>query len=240
MRTTRLAAAAVAVAGCAAAHSAHASLIIDVRATALNGMPVSDPKFVVSGPGDTLTLAIFAVLTGTNGVNDEMVQGVHGALLSRDNYLGNLSANVVAPFNGNGHQNGQVQDLDGDTDLDVGSGPNGGVSTHFFLARSNAQENGTILDANSEEIQIGTANFVGGQGGTVALINFARRASASGGNIGTAAIWFEDGAIKAPTNGVYGVGTPVVTGPLPEPAGLAAAGLTALGLLARRRDKNAQ
>src|SRR5688572_8241221 len=236
------AAAAVGLAGFGAAQHVDASLIIDVRATGVNGAPLgagSTAKDVTAGRGDTVTFAIFAVLTGTNGANDETVASAHGALISTPgNLLGNLSANVVAPFNGNGSQNGLVQDLDSDTDLDVGSGPNGGVNTHFFLARSNTQENGTITSAQSEEIQIGTANFVVGEQGLETFVNFFRRASASGGNINTAATWFEDGAIRAPSNGVYGTGAPVRV-IVPEPTGLALAGLTGLGLLARRRNKNA-
>src|SRR5687767_11564267 len=52
-------AAAVGLAGIGAAQQADASLIIDVRATAVNGQPLSagsTPKDVIAAPGDTVTL----------------------------------------------------------------------------------------------------------------------------------------------------------------------------------------
>ena len=239
---TAATAAAVAIAtGAVTSSSADGSLVIDLRATELNGAPLSGPNSpkVVSAVsvGDVVTFKLFAVMSGTNGVNDEQVQGVYGSILSAGPLLGPLSAQLTPPFNGLNSQNGLVQDLDGDTDLDVGSGPNGGVATHFFFARANVAQGGTAVDANSEEIEIGTATFTvtGTTGHT--FVNFARRANASGGNITTAATWFEDGVPTSPIASTFGSGAPVLIG-VPEPTGLATTALAALGLMARRRQQS--
>src|SRR6185436_7324378 len=88
-----------------------------------------------SGNG-TVVIAAFARVSGTNGINDEQIQMAHGSLSSVGALLGNLSGSVVAPFNGSLFQNGSVQDIDGDTDLDIGS--TGTTSVGKFVARADS------------------------------------------------------------------------------------------------------
>src|SRR5688500_16572928 len=92
-RLAAAAAASVALAG-GVTRSADASLIIDVRAVAYNGSalpPGSSGKTVFAGPGDVVTLKLFAQITGTNGINDETVNSVHGIIVSGGDGLGNLT-----------------------------------------------------------------------------------------------------------------------------------------------------
>jgi hypothetical protein len=84
-----------------------------------------------------VTLDLFAIVSGTNGVNDEGFQLAQGAIISSGGLLGNLSGGPVSPFNSSGFQNGSQQDLDADGDLDIGVAPNGGTpTTGYFVARS--------------------------------------------------------------------------------------------------------
>lgn len=246
------AAVAVGLAGFGAAQQADASLIVDVRATAVNGQPLtagSTAKDVSVAPGDVVTLQLFAQITGTNGLNDETVQAAHGQIVSGAGaglrLLGNLSGGVVSPFNGSGYQNGSNVDLDADTDLDIGAplGSAAATALGYFLARANTPTLGTTdLSPQSEEIQIGQVSFTVGSAADPAetLVNFIKRSTATGGNQTTAATWAEDGVTKNGGTGVFGSGTPVriAVAVIPEPTGLALAGLATLGLLGRRR-KNA-
>jgi hypothetical protein len=216
--------------------------MMDLRAVQLNGQPLTafnTAKEVTVAVGDTITLDLFAIVSGTNGLNDEQVALAHGSVLSVGALLGNLSGGPVAPFTGLGSQSGSVQDIDGDGDLDIGVAPNGGTPViGYFVARTNAPVSGTPISANASEVRVGSFNFTMTGGNPEAFINFVRRANASGGNITTAGVWFEDEVPKNPTVSPLTVGTPVHA-VVPEPASVAttAAGLASLGLLARRRNK---
>ena len=242
------AAAAIGLAGVGATR-ADAGLIVDVRALLLNGQLLTGddgPKHVqsISGPGDVVTLGVFARVSGTNGVNDEFITSAMGNMVSSGSLLGNLSGGVVVPFNQSGFQNGSNVDLDGDTDLDVGApiGSAGTAALGYINARGGASPNQTPVaptaDPNTGEIQIGQFTFtVGASSGTGTFVNWVRRSTATGGNSTTGAVWFEDGpgGVHSPPNSVYASGTPVLIGPVPEPSTAALAGVAALGLLSRRK-----
>jgi hypothetical protein len=239
-----VAAAAAATAGLVAVFGgtriAHAGVIMDLRAVGLNGGPLPPSwgaKEIDPDAGDVVTLDLFAVVSGTNGLNDESFQSAHGAVISSGSLLGNLAGGPLAPFNASGSQNGSVQDLDGDTDLDIGVAPNGGTpTTGYFVARSSIMEATTPVGPGTGEIRVARFTWtMTGNSGDV-FFNFVRRANASGGNIITAAVWSEDGGIpKNPTLSPYGSGTPVHV-IIPEPASVAtaAAAVSSLRLLARR------
>jgi hypothetical protein len=107
------------------------------------------------------------------------------------------------------------------------AGPDGGA-----LSGNNA--NDQILNAQSQQLQIGTIRFVVTGAGAASDINFVKRI---GGDPGL--LWFEDG-VQTGFLGQTGfsIGAPVNV-VVPEPASLGLLGVAGLGLLARRRDKKA-
>jgi len=259
-----VAAAAIGLGAFGAAQQANASLIIDLRATQLNGgaLPAgSTAKSVTVAPGDTVTMQIWAKISGADAVNNEKIQSAAGDITSSNGgLLGNLSA---APFPGQmvdtdgdgepdtlvrnfadlGSQAGKVQNLDADTDLDVGTPMTAQNVTDFFNARAAAQQAATVVNGNpagTREIQIGSATFqvaAGGSGST--LLQFVNRVENNGAPATEGAVWIEDGVVKNPTVGTYTNGAPVsLTTGVPEPTSLALAGIAGLGMLNRRR-KNA-
>jgi len=245
----KLAAAAIGAVGLASfgVSQVDASLIVDVRATGgTGGTNFANPKNVIFGaPGDTVVLSVFARINGTNGVHDESLSAAHGSIATGPGFtngtvpngsglLGNLAGGRVAPFTGSSSQNGSVQDVDGDTDIDVGS--SGSSVTGKFVARSDSP---TVLpalgaDPNTGEIQIGQFTFTYTGGGADTFANFIPRTGNAGANLFSAATWFEDGVSSAPTIAPYGAGTAVHLS-VPEPTSAALLGLGALGLLARRK-----
>ena len=243
------AAAAVCVVG-ACVEQASAGLMIDLRATALNGFPLfpeeakgTDRVFV----GDVLTLRVWARVTGTNGINDEAFQGIQGVFQSGDRntnsleHLGNLiNCTTLAPFNGSGSQNGSSVDIDSDGDLDVGIGPNTpsgslNTTTLFFPRSVVPTSDDTIIDANSEEFLIGTVQWQMTDSQDTTLLNFLPRKNPDGTNGVAFGTWQEDGQLRNPTNSPVTSGAPVHISWVPEPAGLALALLAAASVIHRRR-----
>jgi len=241
--TGKLLAAAVGAAGLAGfgASKADASLIIDVRATGgSTGVLISpDGKSVTAtGPGDTVTLSVFARVSGTNGINDEQLQSGQGSITSPGALKGNLSGGVVAPYN-SGSANGSVQDLDTDGDLDIGS--NGTTATGKISFRAAApQPLSPTTDPNTSETLVYQATFSLTGGDTSASLNWIFKNN-NGAPINSAALWFEDGntlTSKNPTNSPASSGSPVVVSagsPVPEPGSLGLLSLAGIGLLGRRR-----
>jgi len=240
-KTGKLLAAAVGAAALAGvgASQADAALLIDVRATGAttSSAGVVDPKnVVINAPGDTVTLGIFASVTGTDGINNETLQSVYGLLNSVGAVKGNMSgtpSTLVAPFNGSGFQNGSVVDWDSDGDLDIGLGPTSSSSTGKFFARAASPE---PMPSVGGSVQIGQIVFTATDTTSgVADVNFTIRNN-NGNNVSQAALWFEDGNVvgKNPQTGPTGVGAPVNIA-VPEPASLGLMALASVGLLGRRR-----
>jgi len=241
-------AAAVGLASFGLSKAADASLVIDIRATGLNGSALpagSTAKDVVAAPGDVVTLQFIARVTGADTVNtNDGFQAVHGAIKSSaGGLLGNLGGSfVAAPFNGSGAQNGSAIDADADGDLDIGTTPIGGTAATFWIPRSPAIDTGGTPVAGSDpaakEWVAGGATFTvaaGGQGET--FIDFLNRKNPNNTANVAYGTWNEDGVGKNAVSGVIS-DSPVriSAGAVPEPTGLALAGLASLGLLARRRN----
>ena len=229
---------------------AQAGLLIDLRITNINGVPVPAgtkhgvPTF--GGAGDTFTIDVFAVVSGANAVNDEALRSVTGSFRSTSaGLLGDLSAALVAPFNGLGSQKGSQVDVDGDGDLDIGPAPTGGPGSAFFLARYDgptAYTDGAVVatDPAAEEFRIAQLFFTVTQFEfhPPAFITFARRQNPDGSNNLAYAGWNEDGTGTASVrNGESPYAVSGVTIGIPEPGAAALTALASLGLLARRRRR---
>src|SRR4051794_30369126 len=117
-RRLAAAAAAVALAGLGVSES-QATLTLDLRAT--DGSKAAS----VSAAG-TVTLDVFAQISGVTDATKSGIQNVYSSFLSSNGgLLGNLSGlTLTSPFNANGSSTGAAVDLDTDTDADVGSNTN--------------------------------------------------------------------------------------------------------------------
>ena len=247
------AAAAVGLAGFSASQ-AEATMIIDIRATAIDGVPTADAKNVTVLAGDVVTLQVFARVQGTNALNDEAFKLMIGSFRSSTGgLLGDLGDNrVEPPFNGyasNGttpiHQNGSQMDVDSDGDLDIGPLANAPSTFNNRAFSANAEvniTNGTVVpgaDPAAEDFLIGSMTFTAGAGttdGQSTFIDFVRRVNPTGTNAIGNSGWTEDGVGRNGCSPFQVSGVNVIGTAVPEPTGLALAGLASLGLLARRRS----
>jgi PEP-CTERM motif len=178
------AAASVGLAGFASQH-ANAGLVIDVRAIGVSaGGTLNSGKDVTAAPGVTVTMGVYARISGTNATqnigdldgngdandtqNDDSLNIVTGSYTSTGLLAGNLSANAagqgvnyntrVAPFNGPGSINGIGTDFDSDGDLDIGAV--GTDPTNMFVARAAATTFAALQNGNTKAYNSGsfTAN----------------------------------------------------------------------------------
>jgi len=189
------------------------TLTVDVRAAD------GSKSIELSNIGQVVNLQVWAEITDPqNQPTEDGLQDLAGSFLGTNvgpgPVAGNLAATLVSPFNYIASQNGTVQDLNGDGNLDVGSNNNSSV-TNFFYARSQFLEtssSGTIV-GNALEFEIGTLTYTvthlnyGGE----TDINFRPRGPAADT---IAAVWQEDGQGLNDTTGTFTAGAPfVVTAP---------------------------
>lgn len=207
--------------------------MMDLRATGAStaGAGVLDPKNVaLANPGDTVTLGLFAKVTGTDGVNNEAFQSVFGLVNSVGSNKGNMSGGYVPAFFTAGvSQNGSVVDWDSDGDLDIGLSPTNSSGVGKFAGRSLSA---TPMPSLGGAVLVGEFIWTVTTASGFFELNFTVRNN-NGANVNAAALWFEDGSSisKGPTNSPITVGPPVS---IPEPASLGALGLAGIGLLKRR------
>jgi uncharacterized protein (DUF2141 family) len=186
------------------------SLTIDLRVSG-----ASNPKATtVSNVGQTLTIEEWATITGSTTAtsSNDQVWDSYGSVISTKSKStsidGNLSAATVTQYAYN-QQDGKVQDLNGDGNLDVGSNSPSDVEDYVFVRSPNMP--GTFSgDSVSYELATFTYTVTSlAQGGSTS-INFVLPTAAPGG--GYSAVWYQDGAgfnsSSDPTG--YQVGAPIV------------------------------
>jgi hypothetical protein len=203
------------------ASAASASLLIDLRAVTLNGSnnlgPGNTPKLVQNvRTGDTVGLRVFADVTGSNALKFQTLQALSGSFLSTGVTKGNLvlaAAGQVLPFNAAGSSVGQMTDLDGDGDLDIGSN-NPGDPAGFWAIRSSLLTGPhstdvaghsvfdpsfppTAIPGGTEYTLVNNLKFVVTQVATLepSRVNFRTRASNTGG------FWSQDANELTTDNG---------------------------------------
>jgi len=229
------------------AGAASASLNIDIRATGVNGNPLSAGQTTKLIPtvsvGDVVFFDIFAVVTGTNTSNaDDKIISVSGSWKSSNGGLrGNIGASpvlssddpVVNGYDGLGSSVGFQQDLDGDTDLDLGSN-NDSSAENFWAARYVQAPAGQTAGPNINGRKIGFGSFTvtAVPAGTNTVVNFFGR------NANTAANYIQDNVTVSEPSQNGAIGLTIGTGgggTTPEPATLSLAGLAGLAMVRRRR-----
>jgi hypothetical protein len=114
----------------------NASLTIDVRVTRIGSVNVTPSKTAFASPATTVTMQVWAQVTGSDPNKFKCVQDITGSFLSTGGALhGTLGATLVSHFAAPSASVGLITDLDGDGDLDVGSN-NPSSAAGFYHARS--------------------------------------------------------------------------------------------------------
>ncbi|CAN5644159.1 hypothetical protein BH09PLA1_BH09PLA1_34580 [soil metagenome] len=208
-RTCKLAAAAIACLPCVVS----AALNIDIRATRLNGIPLSGANTSKSvraaSVGDVVAFDVFAVVVGTNALTtDDKFISVGGSFKSIGSIAGDLLLDLfrsnnegeilIIGFDGLGSSIGLRQDLDGDGDLDVGSNVDSNAAD-FWAARYASAPAGSTAGStnpltNGRRIGFGTFTVTGLGDGSPTDLSFIGR------NWPTAANYIQDGVfMRAPS-----------------------------------------
>lgn len=178
--------------------SALATLTVDLRVTsATNGTISANKKTVTqtSAANVTVTMAVWAQVTGNDPSKNQCVQVVSGSFLSDlGGVLGNLAVtNIPALFQATSFSTGLAQDLDGDGDSDVGNNNNADAD-NFFRARA-----GKMIGPNSNFD--GTANglsfnnITGGTEYRIALLRFIETATGTITHVNFRPWQVEEGAV---------------------------------------------
>jgi hypothetical protein len=132
-----------------------APVSIDIR---LSGGSTS-----ITQVGQVVPFDVFATVTGTDGnPANEGFQEVTGSIVSTNSgggaALGTIQVSPFGEFTGLGSSNGTQQDLDSDTDLDVGSNTDSDA-TGFFAVRDGSMAKDGTQSGNSQTFQIGSGTF---------------------------------------------------------------------------------
>ncbi len=165
----------------------------------------------VTHVGQVVTLDILGTVTGANGdPSQDAVEDVIGSFLSAgvgtSPVAGNLSATLGSNFTASGAIPGQVQDLNGDGNLDVG-GANPASEDNDFFARAGGPNAGGTAVGGSLVATLGTVTYTVTSlaGGGETNVNFRPWAATGSEN---SAVWLEDGAGASQSTSPFQAGTP--------------------------------
>jgi hypothetical protein len=175
----------------------------------------------VSSVGQTVTLVVQAVISGTsstNGIQDATSSFLSSATASGA-VAGSLSAALSPTYTANGAQDGTVTDLNGDGNLDVGSNNNSDIAG-FFNARASFMQTGGFVNGDTTFFVLGTLTYTVTSLNSGAAVDInARVRDVTAGAYG--AVWEEAGQEENNTTSDLLVGAPVV---ITETAGAAPTG----------------
>ena len=202
------------------------TLTVDVRAVSTSGGTVIDDKHVevYSGPGTTVTMEMWSVISGYSNQfpQDDFLDFLHGSFLSSTGgLLGDLRATLDPNYADFAASNGLRPDLDGDSDLDVGSN-NDQSASNFFRAYSGQ------FAPHTPTVRIATLTWTRTSDGTETFVNFRPRRATF------AAQWAVDGEAYDPDTGAFGSGEPNNIKSVPEPISQFVCCIALAGLLCRR------
>lgn len=244
-----------------AANTASAILTFDLRAlSGTGGATVLGPKSMlvnpITGVNSTVTFGLFAVVTGVNGTIEETFQSALASVASfsssgAKSIRGNFATVSIDPtFQTGAFFSGQVADLNGDGDLDVGGPATGATSvTGNFINVRSASATGALPGVSSDvasptaagrEFKFGTVTFTitGVQAaGNDTHFNFLVPTFGSAAFNAQRASYATDGTTK---NGGTAVAPTVFAGSdvlvaVPEPSAFGMVLLGAMGLVGFRR-----
>ncbi len=225
-----------------AIHQASATLTIDLRVVAVDGIPSPNPKVLCPSPGQIVTFDVYAIVTAaTEAPGMEGFQIAVGSIVSANGgALGDVLTNeLAAPFGASGSTVGRRIDLDGDGDLDIGSNATAASNIDSISARSSAMTTGNADGLGASEFKFYTFT-VRLLSGDVFSINW-RKTDFTG--LTTEYIWQENGVFTN-SRGVNGgsvalvqLGAPIlnVLTCVPEPSAFGMVLLGAVGIAGLRR-----
>ncbi|MDZ4819051.1 MAG: PEP-CTERM sorting domain-containing protein [Planctomycetota bacterium] len=245
--------------------SASADLLLDLRAISVSGTDVSlvnskSVNVTNSSGGGMIDFELYAVVNGTDGsalnegfqtytarlVSRNTTGGaVLGDLLNSDSTGGALPRGLLSPFNSAGSAAGALQDLDADTDLDLGSLNDGSFSSWIGGRAASMQPysgGGSSAEFLLYRFSMNLADI------QAPAIGATTDVVVEGRDIATAFLWQEDGgaSIQAGASDSRVSFSPAVVitnvSPIPEPSSVALAlvGSAMLGIAIRRRNRLAQ
>lgn len=131
----------------------------------INVVLASGATTAVVTSGQILHLQVWATVSGTTSpATEDNFQEVWGSFISTKSsseaVAGNLSANLISPFNAIASQAGKSQDLNGDGSLDVGSTATGTANTgDYFFPRAGSIQTGGKVSGASESYEIATLAY---------------------------------------------------------------------------------
>jgi hypothetical protein len=232
----------------AAGTSQAALMTYDVRVATTGNSPdvirLDSKHVTVKNIGDVVKLELYAILDdgSLDGVTtNDGVSAAGGSFKSlTGGLLGALGGGAIdAAFKGTGWSNGTSQDLDADTDNDLGSASTAST-TAYYIARTG---NGSSPVAGTE-LLLGTATFtVGNLASAGTAINFTPAALSTGTALSQRYHKFTIDGTAYESNGTtvnpsyIGAGAAVIVNTVPEPASMGFVGALAVGFLAPRRPR---
>lgn len=233
---------------------ARGGLAFDLRATAVNGAPLSGIQTPHDIPfatvGDVIQFDVFVVVTGTDAdfTNDKFASAI-GSFKSTPpdpsaNLRGDLLLDVVRTaidpdtgepippfgFDAPGFSVGLQQDLDGDGDIDVGSNDPSNAANHwavrYFLEPTFDAPAGL---PDGRKVGFGTFQVTSAALGSATLLRFAGR------NVRTGSLYIEDGRVLSRPSLDSTMEHSILVSAVPEPVPIGTSCIAFLTLTRRRR-----